>query len=54
MNAAIKRRSVERAKKMGKKSISGDIASKNASREQTVTESRLTVTKKKRVPADLL
>ena len=54
VKAAIKRRAVEVAKKMGKKSINRAPARKTASRKQTVPGSRLTATKKKRVSADLL
>ena len=51
---AIKRSAAEGAKKMSKKSISRAPAKKTASRKRTVTGSRLTATKKKRVSADLL
>ena len=51
---AIKRHGVEGAKKMGKKSLGRAPARKTISRKQTVTESRLTATKKKRASADLL
>ena len=54
MKAAIKRRAVESAKKMGKKRISRAPAKKNPSRKGTVTGSRLTATKKKRVSEDCL
>ena len=54
VKAAIKRRAVEGAKKMGKKRINRAPARKTGSRKQTVTGNRLTATKKKRVSADLL
>ena len=54
MKTAIKRRAVEGARKMGKKSISRASTMKTASRKQTLTGRRLTATKKKRVSADLL
>ena len=54
VNVAIKRRAVEGAKKMGKKSIYRAPARKTVTRERTVIRSRLTETKKKKVSADLL
>ena len=54
LKVAIKRHAVEGAKKMGKKSLSRAPARKTISRKQTITESRLTATKKKRASADLL
>ena len=54
VKTAIKRYAVEGAKMIGKKSINKAPARKTASRKQTVTGSRLTATKKKRVSADLL
>ena len=54
LKVVIKRRAVEGAKKMSKKSISRAPARKTASRKRTVTGSRLTAVKKKRVTPDLL
>lgn len=53
VEVSIKRRAVEGAKKMGKRSINRAPASKTASRKRTDTGSRLIATKKKRVSADL-
>ena len=49
VKVAIKRRAVEGAKKMDKKNINRAPTRKTASRKRTVTGSRLTGTKKKRV-----
>ena len=54
VKVAIKRRAVEGAKKMAKKNINRVPTRKTASCKRTVTESRLTATKKKGVSADLL
>ena len=54
MKVAIKKPPLEWAKKMSKKSISRAPTRKTVSRKQTVTRSRLTVSKKKRVSVDLL
>ena len=54
VKVVIKRRAVEGAKKMGKKSINRALARKTVSRKQTITGSRLTANKKRRVLADLL
>ena len=54
MKLAIKRRVVEGAKKMGKRTISRVPPRKTAGRKRTVIGSRLTATKKKRVSANLL
>ena len=47
------RRAVEGAKEMSKKSINTDLKRETVSRKQTVTGSRLTASKKKRVSSDL-
>ena len=54
VKGTIKRRAVEGTKKIGKKRISRAPTRKTASRKQTVTGSRLTATKKKKVSADIL
>ena len=54
MKEAIKRHTVEGIKKIGKKSISRAPTRKTTIRKRTVTGSRLTVTKKKIVSANLL
>ena len=53
VKTAIKRCAAERAKKMDKKNTSRAPTKKTASRKLTVTGSRLTATKKKRVSVDL-
>ena len=47
LKVAIKRHAVERAKKMGKKSLSRAPARKTISRKHTVTESRLKLLRRK-------
>ena len=54
LKVAIKRRAVDEAKKMGKKSLSRAPTRKTTICKQTVTRSGLTATKKKRVSVDLL
>ena len=54
VKVAIKRRAVEGAKKMGKKNINRVSVRETVSRKRTVTGTRLTATKKKRVSADFL
>ena len=54
MKVAIKRRAVEKAKKMSKWSINRAPDKPTVSRKQTVTESRLKAPKRKRISADLL
>ena len=51
---AIKRRAAEEAKKMGKRRINRAPTRKTTSRKQSITGSKLTATKKKRVSADVL
>ena len=51
---AINRCAVERAKKMGKKSINRVSTKKTVSLKQTALGSRLTASKKERVSVDLL
>ena len=54
MNVTIKRRVVDGVKMMGKKSINRAPTKKTVSCKETVTESSLTASKKKRVSVDLL
>ena len=54
MKVVIKRRTVERAKKMSKWSINRAPDKPTASRKRTVTERRLKTTKRKRISVDHL
>ena len=53
VKVAIKRHAVEGAKKMGKKSINRAPTRETISRKRTITGSRFTASKKKRVSANL-
>ena len=54
VKVTIKRRTIEGAKKMGKKSINRPPARKTASRKQTFTGTRHTANKMKRVSTKIL